>query len=1041
MIRRTTSFLWRLSTSILIGAVILVSLGVWRLAQGPVDVDFLRSYVSRTVETPQGPVTLAAQHVRLAWAAGEGPVRVVLDDIRAVDRTGTMIARVPEAVVDLNLQGLLSGSFNPTSIVIDSVSLDVVISREGLVSMLLPPSDQEPSARILPLLVEQLLQEPNDSTVFGRLNEVRIGTAKVRIDDRTTGFVWEAPAAGAVLLRDAQGVLVRARTELAIGDEVATLEFNSVYSRNRENIFARLAVENFRPALFASASPELAVLGQLDLPMRGRLEISAAGNGEIRRMTLDLEGSEGKVAIPGVFPEPKRVSSVQLRASSDPRQGRLTLERFDVLFGEVGASLQGEIVTKDRDYTVKGKAELRDVPAARMAEFWPVGFAKGGRIWATENIRDGRLNLATASFAAVGNFDRPEAVQIGEVSATLAYRDATVRYLPALEPVRGVSGTGSFDGKVLRFLPASGHAGPIALKDGSIDIVGLNGPDGHRAEISLRLVASAVDAMGFLEQRQLALPRDVLFNPRRLAGEVDVRLNMRFPLVGLTSIEQVDYSANVTLRRFGLVNVAAGLNLTDGEAILDLDPRGLQVKGRGRVDGVAFDISWRENFGARPAFRRRYEVKGEASMAFLAKAGVVVPEQYATGSVVIDASYQAPVSGPTTVTAKLGLAQMRLAIPELAWDKAAGVEGQATVSARFAGPTPLTVDFEAASAGMAAKGHVDLRASDGAWQQVSLSRLQVGQTDLAGSVKRTGGSLVIDVRGRSLELARVIGTDFSTGPPQRGATQASIELNVDIGQLILKRGAISAVRGTVSMLGDRIARADIRLGGTTQVQIQPGGAGRQVTVRSDNVGALLSAAGWLDGIGGGKLEIAGTTDDSGKVLQLKSKVQVRDVRLVRVKPRNGVGDLNGVIDGLSRLGDVTAPFGLLEMRLDRRGEMMHIRRARANNGAVGVSLSGSINLNNDIAKLEGTGVPAYVLNNLLSAVPVVGTILTGGPGGGMFAIAFSVEGPLDKPRVSINPLSALAPGILRGLFGGGSGGDDDEEGTRSSEPANSGKPP
>ena len=47
----------------------------------------------------------------------------------------------------------------------------------------------------------------------------------------------------------------------------------------------------------------------------------------------------------------------------------------------------------------------------------------------------------------------------------------------------------------------------------------------------------------------------------------------------------------------------------------------------------------------------------------------------------------------------------------------------------------------------------------------------------------------------------------------------------------------------------------------------------------------------------------------------------------------------------------------------------------------------------------------------------IGRILTGGEGEGLFAATYRAEGPLDDPKVSVNPLAALAPGFLRGLFG------------------------
>ena len=63
-------------------------------------------------------------------------------------------------------------------------------------------------------------------------------------------------------------------------------------------------------------------------------------------------------------------------------------------------------------------------------------------------------------------------------------------------------------------------------------------------------------------------------------------------------------------------------------------------------------------------------------------------------------------------------------------------------------------------------------------------------------------------------------------------------------------------------------------------------------------------------------------------------------------------------------------------------------------------------------------MPAYTLNALLGRIPLIGNILTGGEGGGVIAVDYSLSGPLDEPKIQVNPLSALAPGILRNLLRG-----------------------
>src|SRR5207248_3083421 len=65
----------------------------------------------------------------------------------------------------------------------------------------------------------------------------------------------------------------------------------------------------------------------------------------------------------------------------------------------------------------------------------------------------------------------------------------------------------------------------------------------------------------------------------------------------------------------------------------------------------------------------------------------------------------------------------------------------------------------------------------------------------------------------------------------------------------------------------------------------------------------------------------------------------------------------------------------------------------------------------------GTIVPAYALNSILGIVPIIGPALLGGEGQGLFAANYQVTGSAADPQVSVNPLSAFVPGLLRRLIG------------------------
>ncbi len=62
-------------------------------------------------------------------------------------------------------------------------------------------------------------------------------------------------------------------------------------------------------------------------------------------------------------------------------------------------------------------------------------------------------------------------------------------------------------------------------------------------------------------------------------------------------------------------------------------------------------------------------------------------------------------------------------------------------------------------------------------------------------------------------------------------------------------------------------------------------------------------------------------------------------------------------------------------------------------------------------------MPAYFFNTLLGNIPLIGRLFSPERGGGLFAATYSMSGGLDDPAVAVNPLAALTPGFLRGVFG------------------------
>jgi len=124
--------------------------------------------------------------------------------------------------------------------------------------------------------------------------------------------------------------------------------------------------------------------------------------------------------------------------------------------------------------------------------------------------------------------------------------------------------------------------------------------------------------------------------------------------------------------------------------------------------------------------------------------------------------------------------------------------------------------------------------------------------------------------------------------------------------------------------------------------------------------------------------------------------------------------LTGILDELEGGG---LKLNYLEVPFKQGLGVLEIKDANASGTSIGFTGSGTIYTYADVMDISGTVVPAFALNSVFGHIPVIGEILTGGDkGSGVIAFNYSINGSTDEPNITINPLSALTPGIFRNVF-------------------------
>jgi len=192
---------------------------------------------------------------------------------------------------------------------------------------------------------------------------------------------------------------------------------------------------------------------------------------------------------------------------------------------------------------------------------------------------------------------------------------------------------------------------------------------------------------------------------------------------------------------------------------------------------------------------------------------------------------------------------------------------------------------------------------------------------------------------------------------------------------------------------------------------------RTLTATAANAGELLAGLDAITRMQGGQLTLTGSYDDTTADHALSGTAEIADFRIrdapVLARLLQAM-TLYGLVEAVQGPGlgfsKLDAPFRLTE-------DTLTLADARAFSSSLGLTAKGTIDLELQRVALEGTIVPAYFFNTLLGHIPLVGRLFSPEQGGGLFAASYTVRGTLDDPEVTVNPLSALTPGFLRGLFG------------------------
>ena len=1023
MIRPAARFVMHAVAALVAAGAIAIAVLAWRLSGGPISLAYLTPYVQDALDQTDAPFEVEFSDTILTWAGWERALDIRILDVRTVGADGAVAATAPEVSISLSVAALWRGMVAPTALEVIEPTIRLTRNADGAFEFGLGQEDAA-AGDAGELLIADLLAPPDPTRSMGYLERVSIIRGDLLVIDRGLGMTWHAPRATVNLSRHETGLGVDATLFVDIAGRVPEIGVRARYQGRGSDVKVWVDFSDLRPEWLAAEAPALAALAAARFPVSGTVELTMGSDATLREVAFVLGAGAGELTLDSLFSAPLPIAGATATGTLSVAGEQLHLDSATIDLGGPTIELEGLLEGFGGKPLIAVGATISDLPLDDLARYWPEAIAPNARSWVVANLSRGIIRKSQSTFhLKPGDLDLPR-LPAAAVHTTFEAEDVTVDYLSPLPEITGASVFGTITGDTLELKAWGGMLEGVSADEARVRIDDLGGRDDMTIDVTAS--GSIRDVLRVLAHPFLGYPQKLGIDPDAVAGRARAELRFAFPLLWDLLLDDVAITVDAILDDVNIASAFDGMELSGGPLTLSLDGAAMEVAGPIQINSAPGAGAWRENFVDDAPFRRRYTFAGRLTDSQRLALGLPGGD-YIAGPADIDIEIVDAVDGDRRWRVTAGLVDAMVRIPEIYWEKPAGVDGLLELELRSGPEVPLTVEsFDLAAGDLTAYGRAALDAETGELRLLELDRLAFGENDFRAALGfDADGSYRIGLAGTSLDLRPFLDDNAD------GGTLPNLSLKADVERVITGDGQVlDGVQAMLLLADDRweAMQVDSVLGDGKRLAMRIGRrqGERFFWMESDDGGEVLRVLGMFDDAIGGDLTFLATIDPEEAPGAVKGELKIKNFKVLNAPLLAhilSVAAVTGVFDLLTGEG---LPFSHLVVPFTKRGDVLEIEDARAFGPAVGFTFEGRIDLAAETADIDGTIVPAYLLNSIWGNIPILGDLLVPDEGGGVFAINYKLVGPLDDPETTVNPLSALAPGFLRGLFSADIESDDED---------------
>ena len=1069
---RWTLRLLELCLTLLVLVAIVLGIGIWRLKSGPVSLPQATHYIQKQLNSTTQDFKFLVGDVNIIASENHFNPHIELHDVAVMTPKGQKILSLPLIRTSISPRYLLKKQFVMDSIEVIGASVAIIRAKDG--SYNVETSGSEKRDKIDPEKIFAGFNKNAKSGVFHKLDSIELRETRLIFIDRLRGQTWYSGKTDITALREDDLITVQSDLVLKSDNDVEMTARGRVrYQLGDTKVQTLVQFSDAATTALADQVPALEWLRSLDAKVSGSLTSIVATNGTLQdlsgvldlqdgvlretpqtrpirfskgkiyfeydqdhdRLTMtqvDVESSVGRITGEGVaefqrgkagqiisvsaqvsatdiavhpegfFAAPLRfeTASAQVQVTLSPLA--VTLENLELKNQDFAVNLFGSSLAGDKYWNSSYYLQFKTLDRDALLRLWPLNLKPKTRDWISKNIstglaKDGNGHISTRN---------------GVVALNLRFgiEQAQVRYLKSLPPLENGKGIGYLTEKTFHVDLTEGFVN--TKESGTLDVKGsrFSVPDltikpanGH---VDLIAKGPLQAGLSLLDNKPFEYLDKVGLSPDLGQGNVNLTASFDFSLSQKTKVNDVVFKADAVIADFTSKTLIKGHDLASKAIHLTAQNKEITLTGKMTVDGVQADTTWLMPIGKGYSGGSHIDAGFALSAASLAKFGAKFDKNTLSGAAPAQLRIELHKAKDPAYTISSDLVGLGVSIAGIGWKKSKKAKAKLTLSGKMGGQFSVE-SLSLKAKGLSAKGALSFN-KDGSLKRAGFTKLSVGNwLDAAASLQISKGKLSkIVISSGVVDLRKApFGKSSGGGVPMDVVLdQLILADTISLKNLRAKLQTQKGLRGNYSAL----------LNGKAKItgSIFPQKFGTAVEVLSSDSGAVLRAANLYGKAHGGDLRMVLIPEKKSGTYQ-----GTFQIKKTRIKEDSIMADLlNGisVVGLLQQLSGEGIVFETVDGQFELYPTGVRLNKTSAVGVSVGLTLDGNYNSVNKTIDMEGVITPIYALNGSLERV--FGKVFGRRKGEGLFSFVYDIQGASNNPKVSVKPLSILAPGAFREIF-------------------------